>query len=427
MTRLLYSILFYLALPFITFRLLYRARKAPEYKKRMKERFGLGLKHLQPGGIWVHAVSVGETIAAAPMINALLKYYPELPVTVTCMTPTGSKQIQQLFGSRVQHCYMPYDAACIAKHFIKKLQPKLFIIMETELWPNHCFYCHQMNIPVILANARLSERSAKRYAKLPHIVKPMLSSLSWIATQSEVEAERFITLGAQPDRVSVIGSIKFDININQTLIDDAVQLRQVWQTVKRPTWIAASTHEGEDEVILEVHRQLLIQFPETLLILVPRHPERFDTVVKLSEQHFKTIRRSKRMAITKDTQVLVGDTMGELLFLYALADVAFVGGSLVEHGGHNLLEPVALNKPVVAGPHLFNFQEISNQLVDEQALIIVNSAQELFLQLKRLMDKKEVISQMIQGGEKVMQRNQGALQLLLEGVNKQLTMPYDKT
>lgn len=420
MNRLIYSLLFYILLPFIVIKLLIRARKAPAYKQRIRERFALGLSNIKTNGIWIHAVSVGESIAATPMIEALLAAYPDLPITITCMTPTGSERIKSIFGDRVQHCYMPYDAACIAKRFLKKIKPNMAIIMETELWPNHIHYCHKMGIPVVLANARLSERSAKGYAKFPKVTRPMFESINWIAVQSKQEAERFIVLGALPENVAVIGSIKFDINVGNELVKKAHDLRDKWQALNRPTWIAASTHKGEDEIVLEVHRQLLAQHPDALLIVVPRHPERFDDVFAMASQHFNTIRRSEATPVKPEVQVLVGDTMGELLFLYALADIAFVGGSLVDRGGHNVLEPIALNKPIVCGPHLYNFQEITTQLIEANALMIVNNSQELFLQIKHLFEDGELIMKMIQGGNQIMQHNQGALSRLVAGIEKQL-------
>lgn len=421
MNRLIYSILFYILLPFIVIKLLIRSRKAPAYRQRISERFAFGLSDIKADGIWIHAVSVGESIAAVPMIEALLNNYPDLLVTITCMTPTGSERIKSIFNERVQHCYMPYDAPGIAKRFLKKIKPKIAIIMETELWPNHIYYCHKMEIPVVLANARLSERSAKGYAKFPKVTRPMFKSINWIAVQSKLEAERFVALGAKPENVTVIGSIKFDININDKLVKKANDLRNKWQALNRPIWIAASTHKGEDEIVLEAHRQLLAEHSDALLLIVPRHPERFDDVFNISSGYFKTVRRSTEAIVDKDVQVLLGDTMGELLFLYALADIAFVGGSLVDNGGHNVLEPVALNKPVICGPYLYNFQEITKQLIDENALLIVNNSQELFLQLKRLFENADLMIKMIQGGNEIMQHNQGALSRLVTGIEKQLT------
>jgi 3-deoxy-D-manno-octulosonic-acid transferase len=376
-----------------------------------------------PGGIWVHAVSVGESIAAAPMIRALLQRYPQLPITVTCMTPTGSERIKALFVEepRVQHCYLPYDLPCAAKRFLDQVRPKLAVIMETELWPNHIHQCARRGIPVALANARLSERSARGYARFPKLTRPMLGEMSLFAVQTEAEAERFRQLGARTDTVEVTGSIKFDLTIDPQLLESASALRRQWQAVERPVWIAASTHEGEDEVVLAAHQRLLASYPDALLILVPRHPERFDSVAQLCEREgFATVRRSSAQPVTAQTSVLLGDTMGELLFLYALADSAFVGGSLVPNGGHNLLEPAALAKPVLSGPHLFNFLEIAAQLRAAGALQEVEDAESLALAVQRLFELPRDAQRMAEAGLKVMRSNQGALQRLLDGLGRLL-------
>ncbi|MFC6300694.1 3-deoxy-D-manno-octulosonic acid transferase [Pseudomonas sp. CCM 7893] len=423
MNRTLYSCLFYLALPLVALRLWLRARKAPAYAKRVGERFSYGLPAMQPGGIWVHAVSVGESIAAAPMIRGLLQRYPQLPITVTCMTPTGSERIQALFANepRIQHCYLPYDLPCAAARFLDKVQPKLAVIMETELWPNHIHQCAKRKIPVALANARLSARSAKGYGRFAKLTAPMLAEMSLFAVQTETEAERFRSLGARPETVEVTGSIKFDLTIDPQLLVRAAALREQWQAGERPVWIAASTHEGEDEVVLAAHRQLLASHPDALLILVPRHPERFNAVFELCQQQgFATVRRSSGEPVMADTSVLLGDTMGELLFLYALADSAFVGGSLVPTGGHNLLEPAALAKPVLAGPHLFNFLEIAAMMREVGALQEVDDADGLAVAVQRLFELPQDAQKMAEAGLKVMRANQGALQRLLDGLGKLL-------
>ena len=421
MNRTLYTALFYLGLPLVAIRLWLRARKAPAYAKRIGERFSLGLPSMQPGGIWVHAVSVGESIAAAPMIRALLQRYPQLPITVTCMTPTGSERIQALFANepRIQHCYLPYDLPCAAKRFLDRVQPKLAVIMETELWPNHIHQCAQRGIPVALANARLSERSAKGYGRFRKLTEPMLAEMSLFAVQTEAEAERFRDLGARAETVEVTGSIKFDLTIDPQLLLRATALRTQWQAQERPVWIAASTHDGEDEVVLAAHRQLLASHPDALLILVPRHPERFNAVFELCRQQaFTTVRRSSGEPVTPGTPVLLGDTMGELLFLYALADSAFVGGSLVPNGGHNLLEPAALAKPVLSGPHVFNFHEIAAQLRSAGALQEVEDAEGLALAVQRLLELPRDAKRMAEAGLNVMRSNQGALQRLLDGLGR---------
>ena len=421
MNRTLYTLLFHLGLPLVAIRLWLRARKAPAYARRIGERFALNLPPLQPGGIWVHAVSVGESIAAAPMIRALLKRYPQLPITVTCMTPTGSERIVAMFADepRIQHCYLPYDLPWAAARFLNRVQPKLAVIMETELWPNHIHQCAKRGIAVALANARLSARSAKGYARFAGLTRPMLQEMSLIAAQTETEAERFRQLGARPECVEVTGSIKFDLSINPQLLIDAAELRSQWQAQERPVWIAASTHEGEDPIVLAAHRQLLDSHPDALLILVPRHPERFQSVFELCQREgFATVRRSSGEPVSTTTQVLLGDTMGELLFLYALADTAFVGGSLVPNGGHNLLEPAALAKPVLSGPHLFNFLEIAALLREAGALEEIDDAQGLALAVQRLFELPQDARQMAEAGLKVMRANQGALQRLLDGLGR---------
>ncbi|WP_247269725.1 MULTISPECIES: lipid IV(A) 3-deoxy-D-manno-octulosonic acid transferase [Pseudomonas] len=421
MNRTLYTALFYLGLPLVAIRLWLRSRKAPAYAKRIGERFSYGMPPLQPGGIWVHAVSVGESIAAAPMIRALLQRYPQLPITVTCMTPTGSERIQALFAGepRIQHCYLPYDLPCAAARFLDHAKPKLAVIMETELWPNHIHQCAKRGIPVALANGRLSERSARGYGRFTKLTAPMLAEMSFFAVQTEAEAQRFRDLGARPQTVEVTGSIKFDLTIDPQLLQRAHELRGQWQALERPVWIAASTHEGEDEVVLDAHRRLLANYPNALLILVPRHPERFNSVFELCQREgFATVRRSTGANVEADTSVLLGDTMGELLFLYALADSAFVGGSLVPNGGHNLLEPAALAKPVLSGPHLFNFLDIAAQLREAGALAEVDDAEGLAVEVQRLFELPRDAQRMAEAGLAVMRRNQGALQRLLDGLGR---------
>ncbi|WP_442110258.1 lipid IV(A) 3-deoxy-D-manno-octulosonic acid transferase [Pseudomonas sp. NUPR-001] len=422
MNRTLYTLLFHLGLPLVALRLFLRSRKAPAYAQRIGERFAMNLPPMRRGGIWVHAVSVGESIAAAPMIRALLQAYPQLPITITCMTPTGSERVRAMFADepRIQHCYLPYDLPWAAGRFLDHVQPKLAVIMETELWPNHIHQCAKRGIPVALANARLSERSARGYARFAGLTRPMLAEMSLIAAQTETEAERFRQLGARPNCVEVTGSIKFDLRIDDQLLPRARALREQWQASQRPVWIAASTHEGEDEVILAAHRQLLEHHADALLILVPRHPERFNAVYALCAAQFPTVRRSSAEVVTAQTAVLLGDTMGELLFLYALADIAFVGGSLVPNGGHNVLEPAALSLPVLSGPHLFNFLEIAAMLRDAGALQEVDDAQGLAAAVRRLIELPRDAQRMGAAGLAIMQANQGALQRLLAGLGRLL-------
>lgn len=421
MNRTLYTLLLHLTLPLILCRLLWRSRQLPAYRQRLSERLGLHFPPFKPGGIWIHAVSMGETIAAAPLVRALLEKHPELPITLTGMTPTGSERVRALFGSRVQHCYLPYDLPYAAARFLGRVQPKLAIIMETELWPNHIHLCKQRKIPIVLANARLSARSARGYARFPALTRPMFAAVSWYAAQTETEARRLRFLGARPDRVTVTGSIKFDLRIDPALPPLARERRAVWQASQRPIWIAASTHAGEEEAALRAHRRLLTVFPEALLILVPRHPERFEAVHQLCQtQGFNTVLRSTGLPVTPAQQVLLGDSMGELPFFYAMADLAFVGGSLIPHGGHNLLEPAALRLPILTGPHLFNFLEIARQLHLAGALEQVMDGEALAGRLVRLFEHPERRQHMGQAGLNVLTANQGALSRLMVGLERQL-------
>lgn len=414
MARFLYSLVFTLCLPLILARLLYRAWRAPAYARRWSERFALG-GDLRPGGIWVHAVSVGEAIAAAPMVRELLRRYPQLPVTLTCMTPTGSEQIRRLFGDEVGHAYLPYDLPWLQRRLIRRLQPRIAITMETELWPNMVAECKRGGVPVVLANGRLSERSARGYQRVARLVRPMFAALDWLAVQSAPEAARFIALGARPQALSVTGSIKFDLKPSSAVLQGAAQWRGEWG--ERPVWIAASTHAGEDEIILQAHQQVLQQQPQALLILVPRHPERFDAVARLVQQSGLTLaRRSAGTQPAMTDQVLVGDSMGELMRFYACADVAFVGGSLIAGGGHNYLEPAALGLPVLSGPHRFNFAEISELLEQAGALVEVADAGTLASRVVQWLGDAELARAAGMAGQAVVRANQGALERLLAGI-----------
>jgi len=418
MPRTLYSILFTLSMPLVLMRLLYRAVRAPAYARRWSERFALG-GDVRRDGIWVHAVSVGESIAAAPMVRELMRRHPELPVTITCMTPTGSEQIRKLFGGQVGHAYLPYDLPWLQRRLLSKLQPRIGIIMETELWPNLVAECQRAKVPLVLANARLSERSAKGYQRVRLLVRPMFVALDWVAVQSRAEALRFGSLGVSKEAITVTGSIKFDFCPPAELLSQAASMRRSWG--ERPVWIAASTHAGEDEQVLRAHQRLLQQLPDALLILVPRHPERFDSVAKLvADTGMGQVRRSQNGTPTAADQILLGDTMGELVLLYACADVAFVGGSLVPNGGHNYLEPAALGLPVLSGPHRFNFTEISDLLQGAGALQLVSDAEALAERVAALLHSPAQRQHAGNAGKAVVEANQGALELLLQGIEQRL-------
>ena len=425
MARWLYTVLFYLSLPIIVVRLWWRGRRAPAYRQRIGERFGCFKEKISPNGIWVHAVSVGEVIAAAPLIRALLQRHPGTQVIVTTMTPTGSERVRALFGEEefgdaIFHVYAPYDVPHCVARFLRRIQPRLLIIIETELWPNTIHGCAARNIPIVLANARLSEKSARGYGRFSAITSPMLRELNKVVAQNTDDGARFVALGLPSENLIISGSIKFDIALDAEMITRAEKTANEWRGNGRFIWIAASTHAGEDDIVLQAHRQLRAnpklhsQLGDALLILVPRHPERFNDVAELiTKNDFAFARRSSSSAITDDVTVLLGDTMGELLFLYGCADCAFVGGSLVARGGHNTLEPAAWGLPILTGPSDFNFSEISTLLQRDNALSVVGDADALANTLIDYAVDAQLRLQHGNAAKQVVAANRGALEKLI--------------
>ena len=419
MARLLYTILIYLCLPLILLRLLWRGRRAPAYRRRWGERFGF-VESLADSRqvIWVHSVSVGETIAAAPMIRRLQQEYPESVLLVTTMTPTGSEQVEKIFGNSVEHCYAPYDMPDAIARFLRRAHPAILVIMETELWPNLIQACHRRAIPVVLANGRLSEKSAAGYAKVEALARPMLGQLSVVAAQTQADGERFLQRGVEEKALEVTGNIKFDLQLSDTLREKAAVLKKQWQgSTDRPVWLAASTHRGEDEIILAAYETVLKSHPDVLLVLVPRHPERFEEVADLcSASNYQVERRSTSQAreseLSSQVQIVLGDTMGELLSFCGASDMTFVGGSLVDVGGHNLIEPAAWGVPVLSGPYLFNFTEVSRLLDEAGGLAICATAFELAEQVLALLADAGLSQQMSSAALAVTEANRGALDRL---------------
>ncbi|MBV4368775.1 lipid IV(A) 3-deoxy-D-manno-octulosonic acid transferase [Erwinia sp. BNK-24-b] len=415
----IYSVLLYLIQPLIWLRLWLRGRKAPAYRQRWAERYGYCKDKVRPDGILLHSVSVGETLAAVPLVRALRHRYPSMPITVTTMTPTGSERAASAFGKDVHHVYLPYDLPGSMNRFLNNVNPRLVIIMETELWPNMIAQLHARKIPLVIANARLSERSAKGYGKLGKFMQRLLQKITLIAAQNAEDGERFVSLGLKRSQLTVTGSLKFDISVTPELAARAVALRRQWAS-RRQVWIATSTHEGEESIILEAHRKLLARFPDLLLILVPRHPERFSTAREMTQKAgFSFITRSSGEIPSGGTQVVIGDTMGELMLLYGIADVAFVGGSLVERGGHNPLEAAAHAIPVLMGPHTFNFKDICAKLQQADGLITVTDADSLDKEIGTLLTDEDYRLYYGRHAVDVLHQNQGALQRLL-----QLLEPY---
>lgn len=378
--------------------------------KRWKEHFGLTPKLSNIHPLWIHAVSVGEVIAVSSLIKEIKKHSPEQAILLTTTTSTGAEQAAKL-NDLVEHRYMPLDFSFAINSFLKKTHPSQLLIMETELWPNtlHCVAKAGLNITVI--NARLSQRSADRYSKVSAIFDLLANNINKILCQHQDDAQRFIELGIAKNKIEVTGSVKFDITISQQVKKQSQQLRSTLGST-RPIWIAASTHQGEDEQILAAHREVLKVIPNTLLILVPRHPERFNTVYSLTEDAgFNVIKRSQKTEMNKTIEVYLADTMGEMLVLLGAADICFMGGSLVGNkvGGHNLLEPAAIGLPTIIGPSFFNFTDITKQLCKASATTIINNSTELGNQVIYLLTNKEQQEQQGKAALKVVEENQGAI------------------
>lgn len=349
-------------MPFVFIKLLWRGFKAPEYRARRFERFGVFKSPQLNHSIWFHTVSVGELLAAEPIIRQIQSRFPDRSIVVTTMTPTSSELLYKLFGRSVFHVYAPYDLPVCVLAFLRRVQPEFLVIMETELWPNMIHKASQRGCPVVVANARLSERSAKGYRRLRPAIGWMLNGLSLVLCQYQNDAERFKSLGIDASKIHVTGSVKYDIDVSSADRDEGKQLRAALNP-DQPVWIAASTHEGEDLRLLRVHARLKTNFGNLVLVIVPRHPERFESVWSMAcQQGFLCHRRTVHKYPRPDTEVFLVDTMGEMMAFYSAADIAFIGGSFVEVGGHNPIEPAALAKPIVMGPHVFNFEAISEQL-----------------------------------------------------------------
>ena len=413
--KLLYTSLFFLCLPLIIVRLFLRGLRAPAYWCRWPERFGDSRgTPLNSSTIWIHAVSVGEVEACRPLVKALQTVYPRHNLLITTMTPTGSERIKLLFSDTVFHCYLPYDLPFAINRFLKLNKPAFGIIMETEIWPNLIFTCKQKSIPLVLANARMSARSTKGYANFPKFIKSILNNLCFIAAQGQQDHDNFHKLGIDLTHVHKIGNLKYEISLPSNVIEQSKAMRVIWGN-NRQVLVAGSTHEGEEEIILQATRLIQSKFPNLLLVLVPRHPERFDRVAGLAHRAgFKTHRHSDNLTFTSDTQVLIVDSMGELPLFYAVCDIAFVGGSLIPHGGHNLLEPAALGRAILTGPHFFNFYGITKQFLQAHAAIEVSDIKTLSDSVSNLLANPKQRAQMGETSLKLIANSRGASLRLIE-------------
>ena len=370
---LLYRLLLLLNLPIIIIVLLIRSTKHRAYRHRLFERLGLLPARFKAGGIVIHAASVGEVIALKAFIEQVLLAYPGLPITLTTFTPTGSAQGEKLFGRRVQHCYLPLDIMPCTASFLHKLAPKAMVFMETELWPNLLCQAGRKKIPLLLINGRLSANSMKSYKKVSWLITPALQEFSGILCQSLQHRDNFIRLGAQESSCSVSGNLKFDISLSSDLTNTQTELARLLGE-NRPVWIAASTHDGDEQLILESFKHIRQSHPDLLLVIAPRHPERFEKVHQLCQaQGFSVIKRSSKTTVTPTTQVWLLDTLGELMASYGLSTIVTIGGSFSNIGGHNPLEPALFKKPIIVGPDMANFAAIHQQLLQQQAIIALPS------------------------------------------------------
>jgi 3-deoxy-D-manno-octulosonic-acid transferase len=412
--RFLYAIVTYLVMPVYAAYWIARGLGNRSYRDRFGQRFGFGYPQMPGGSIWIHAVSVGEVQAAVPLVNALAKQFPDRRLLVTTVTPTGAERVQALFGDSVQHCYIPFETPYAVTRFFNNVQPDIALILETEIWPNLYHECGQRDIPLILVSARISPKSVDNYRRFLPLFRQTLSYGIVIAAQSASDAERFKRLGAAPERTWVTGNIKFDIELPNDLLERGKDFRRD-NFEGRPVWVAASTHEREEEQVLYAHEMVRKQFPNALLVLVPRHPERFAAVRNLlHKQGLNFVARTDGVPCTADTEVYLGDTMGDVPMFYAAANVAFVGGSLVPIGGHNLLEPAALGRPVVTGPHLFHTQDIADKFEKLGASIAVNNAGQLGAAVADLFADEATAIDIGNRGRQIVQQNKGALDRLLK-------------
>lgn len=418
----LYSVVLYILLPITVYHLVWRGFRVREYFRRWDERYA---SYPQPTGqprVWLHAVSVGEVNAAAPLVNALRQQRPDIRWVITTITPTGSERVRALWGDALDHVYLPYDVPGSVNRFLGHFQPSLALILETELWPNMLFGCRDRRIPVYILNARLSARSLRGYRVLAALIRRALRTVTCVAAQSQDDAERFVQLGAAREQVQALGNLKFDIATPD--VQGFVAQFHACVPEGRPVWIAASTHDGEEQAVIDLHRRLRQQHPNLLLLWAPRHPERFPKVEALArEQGWNVTTRRAKQWPEAGTDVFVIDTLGELMPFYACAQVAFVGGSLQPIGGHNLLEPAAMGTAAVTGPHLHNFAEISRRMREAGALLIGEDVQAVGDLLQHLLGDAPAREDMARAGCTLVSNGRGALQRTLALVAPHLPPP----
>jgi 3-deoxy-D-manno-octulosonic-acid transferase len=411
--RLLYLLAVYLAAPLISIMLLWRGLFDRSYWHNFSERFGF-VPARRAGGVWLHAVSVGEVQACAALVAALHRRHPELPLTGSTSPQPRTTRARALFGNVAQVCYVPYDLPGAVRRFLARVQPRLAVIFETELWPNLYRACGRRRVPLVIASARISERSVSRYQRLGGLFRSTLAQAAVVAAQAPADAERFRALGAAAARTHVTGNLKFDFELPEDIAARGARLRAQY-AAQRPLWVAGSTHGGaEEQALIEAQRQVRTQLPDALLVIAPRHPQRFaEAAQALTQAGVRFARRSESSTVASDCEVLLLDSLGELLDFYAAADVAFVGGSLVPVGGHNLLEPAALGVPILSGPHNFNSEDVARLLLARGAVEVVQDAAQLAARVTQLLRDADERARIGAAGRACVEGNRGALAKLL--------------
>jgi 3-deoxy-D-manno-octulosonic-acid transferase len=423
MARIFYSFALILISPLIVFYLyVLRGKKNKGYRAHFKERFGFVSKSLftsKGKPLVVHCASVGEVLAAAPLIKALQKQHPQLNILITCNTPTGREQIINQFKNTVACSYLPMDFAFSTARFLKRINPQALCILETELWPNLMAISHKKNIPVLVLNARLSEKSQQGYQKVAKLTQIIMRSITVLASHNKKDAERFIELGLPPSKSHVTGSIKFDISPSNEQLASVEVLKAQYKTQERFVWVAGSTHPLEHEMILNAHQQLLKKHPNSLLVIAPRHPEQFDKVADtLAQSTLSFSRRSNNNY--QNEHVLLADTLGELQCLYGAGNVSYVGGSLIRRGGHNPLEAAAFSVGVITGPHTYNFDHIYPELIKLKGAVAVENTDELATQLINLSQNTKACQTLGNKAQQCVLKNQGAIKKTLTIINQYL-------
>lgn len=411
--RIFYSAVFYLIIPFVLLRLYWRGFKTPHHRQRWNERFALYSQKYPQGVIWFHAVSVGEVEALFPLVKQIQTLHSDTPILITTMTPTGSARVKAVLGESVAHVYVPYDLPDAVYRFMQCFKPKLAVMIETEIWPNLFAHCGKNNIPLYIVNARIAARSVANYQKMSALIHPALAQVDLIATQTQADAEHFIAIGGIKDKVKNLGNIKFDVEIAQETIEQGLRLKaDLFKN--RFVWLIASTHKDEEVIFLELYPLIKAKIPELLLVIVPRHQQRFAEVKKLCEAQLNTVMRTANAPVNAQTDLYVVDSIGELKMFYAAADIAFVGGSMVAAGGHNILEAAAVGVPVLFGPYMTNFKEIADGVLKQQAAIQCQTTEDVVQAVLTLYQQPDYRAELIAKGKAFIRDNQGTVLRICE-------------